>query len=88
MLQYWAWSQHPVRVGIGLNINNYSCEYWLDIPLQQIEDEKEGAAYFAVLQQAWLEELSQISPQVAIRCQNLGTDYVYKMRYQGNVLKV
>jgi hypothetical protein len=28
LMQYWAWSQQPVRVGIGLNINNYPCEYW------------------------------------------------------------
>jgi hypothetical protein len=88
MLQYWAWSQQPVRVGIGVNINNYSCEYWLDIPLQMTDDENEGQDYFAILHQLWLEELSRISPQVAISCSKLGTDYVYKMRYQGNVLKV
>jgi hypothetical protein len=75
-------------VGIGLNINNYSCEYWLDITLQRIEEENEGAAYFEVLHQVCLAELSQLSPQVAIACDNLGSDYVYKMRYQGNVLKV
>jgi hypothetical protein len=57
MLQYWAWSQQPVRTGIGVNINNYSCEYWLDISLQQIPDENEGQAYFAVLHQLWLAEI-------------------------------
>jgi hypothetical protein len=88
MLQYWAWSQQPVRTGVGLYINDHSCEYWLDIPLQTVVYENEGQACFAVLHQLWLEELSRLSPQVAVACERLETDFVYKMRYQGNVLKV
>jgi hypothetical protein len=88
MLQYWAWSGQAVRVGIGLNINDYSCGYWLDIIMQQVPDEEEGRVHFEILHQHWLTAISHFSPQIANACQSLGSDFGYKMKYQNNVLKV
>jgi hypothetical protein len=49
MLQFWAWSGQAVRAGTGLNINEYSCEFWLDIIMQLVPEEDEGRADFEVL---------------------------------------
>jgi hypothetical protein len=56
--------------------------------MQPIVDDDEGRAYPLVLQQLLLSKLRQFSPQVAAACDELGSDFTYKMRHQGNVLKV
>jgi hypothetical protein len=60
----------------------------LKLVLNPIEEDDDGKAYPLVLRQLWLSRLCQLSPQVAEACASLGTDFGYKMRYQGNALKV
>jgi hypothetical protein len=60
LLQYWAWSQQPVKVGIWLSINTYSAEYWLDIVMQLIDGDNERRAYRLVLQQRWPAKLRKL----------------------------
>jgi hypothetical protein len=74
-------------VGIALNLDNHSAEYWLKLVLDPLEDDEEGRAYPLALQQLWLARLRQMSLQVAAACEPVGTDFGYQMRYQGNALK-
>jgi hypothetical protein len=88
LLQYWTWSQQPLKVCIGLNINDYSSKYWLDLTMQLIEDVDDGKACPTVLQQLWLEILHKFSPHVAQACDALGSDFSYKVRHHDNIVKI
>jgi hypothetical protein len=88
LLQYWAWARQEIAVGVALNLDNHSAEYWLKLVLDPLEDDDGGRAYPLALEQLWLARLRQMFPQVAAACESVGTYFGYQMRYQGNVLKV
>jgi hypothetical protein len=88
LLQYWAWARQSIAVGIAFLIDNYTAEYWMNLTLDPLPDDDDGRAYAEVLRQLWLEKLREPSPRIVAECDNLGQDFSYKVRYQGNALKV
>jgi hypothetical protein len=88
LLQYWAWARQSIAVGLALPIDNYPTEYWMNLTLDPLPEDDDGRAYAEVLRQLWLEKLRELSPRIAAECDNLGQDFSFKMRYQGNALKV
>jgi hypothetical protein len=86
LLQYWAWTQQNIPVGVELSVNNTSTEYWFDMGLAPEPDDDEGRVYAEILRKVWLERLNELSPRIAQECQMLG--FCYKMRYIGNELRI
>jgi hypothetical protein len=56
--------------------------------LDAVPDDENGRVYAEILRQLWLSKLSELFPRIALECDNLGQDFRYKMRYQGNSVKV
>jgi hypothetical protein len=87
LLQYWAWARQEIAAGVAFFIDNHTTEYWMNLVLDPLEEEDEGRAYAGALQQLCHWRLRQLSLQIAAACDAV-QDYSYKMRYQGNALKV
>jgi hypothetical protein len=39
LLQYWAWAGQEIAVGICLSIDDHMAEYWMDLVLDQLEED-------------------------------------------------
>jgi hypothetical protein len=89
MLQYWAWAQLPLEVGIifptkdGLTI-----EFWMNLTLQRVVDDDEPGTYARLAKEMWLERLRDESPYVADPLSTLGNDFGMKMRYVSNSIRL
>jgi hypothetical protein len=90
---------YPTTVGIALPIQDWIgsdfhvIQFWEELsdPIPVVgncPDDDEGRAYAGALQELWLWKLRQLSPRIAAECGALGQDFSYKMRYQGNSIKV
>jgi hypothetical protein len=88
LLRYWAWARRSIAVGLALSVNSYTIEYWFDFMLEPIPDDDDGRVYHEILRRLWLAKMAKLSPRIAIECDNLGQDFSFSMRYQGNALKV
>jgi hypothetical protein len=84
LFRYWAWARQSIAVGIGLAIDNHTVEYWPSFTLNPVPDDDEGRVYPEILRQLWLSEIAMRSPRIAIESDNLGQNFSYRMRYQGN----
>jgi hypothetical protein len=88
LLQYWAWSQTPIGVGIFFPDTNFKIEYWMNIMLQPVEGDEEPTIYLRVLKELWMERLREVSEGIAVNLASLGHDFGKRMRYLCNSLRV
>jgi hypothetical protein len=74
-------------VGISMNIGMHAIEYWLPITIEPIADES-LEQYPIHLQNQWQRELGRMSPLITRYFADKSIRYVFRMRYQGNMLRV
>jgi hypothetical protein len=88
LLQYWAWSQQEIEVGVMVPETKHVLEYWMFLKLQPLPGDEEPYTYHHELHRLWLEKLRQTSPTVAQHLETLGNDLGMRMRYFYNSLRV
>jgi hypothetical protein len=86
VLDFWAHAGQQAMVGISLQIDNYTVEYWIPMTIEPIIYEPWNQ-YLIQLQTRWYQKLCSLSP--------LLQDYfmanpqcVFRMRYQFNTLRL
>jgi hypothetical protein len=89
LLQYVAWVNQAIDVGVAFSVNNFQVEYWFNMVLQPQPDDDNLNVYIMVLQEMWFERLQILAPQVAdqVVAANV-TNYRFETRYVGNGLKI
>jgi hypothetical protein len=87
VLGYWAQSSQEAQVGISITDGQWQTEYWLAIQLDPIADEP-LENYLANLDAMWREKLSQIAPMLRLGPKGQEIEYVMKMRYIANSLRI
>jgi hypothetical protein len=88
LLQYWAWFQQPMEVGVLFPEENHTIEYWMNSTLQPVHDESDPLTYHRVLKEMWTQRLRGISPGVGQRLEMLGEDFGARVRHLYNGLRV
>jgi hypothetical protein len=88
LLQYWAWFQHPIEVGVLFPEVNHATEYWMNLTLQPVPEDDDPLTYLRVLKEMWMPRLRGISPGVAQKLETLGDDFGARVRYLCNGLRV
>jgi hypothetical protein len=88
LLQYWAWSQLPVEVGVCFPETKRNIEYWMVIPLQPVPDDNDPTIYLRVFKELWMDRLREISNGVAQNLETLGDDFAIQVRYLYNCLRI
>jgi hypothetical protein len=88
LLQYWAWLQQPIDVGVLVPTERLKIEYWMPIALQPVPDDDDLTIYVRILKELWLERLRGISEGLAQSLALLGDDFSSRLRYVFNGLKV
>jgi hypothetical protein len=88
LLQYWAWSQLPIEVGVLFPDARFKIEYWMTVTLQPVPGDDDPTMYHRVLQELWMERLRGISNGVAQNLETLGDDFGVRVRYLYNSLRV
>jgi hypothetical protein len=53
LLQYWAWSQRPIEVGVLFPEVNHMIEYWMLITLQPVPGDDDPLTYHRELHRIW-----------------------------------
>jgi hypothetical protein len=61
LLQYWAWLQQPLEVGVLIPTERLKIEYWMSIALQPVPYDEDPTTYPRMLKGLWLERLRGIS---------------------------
>jgi hypothetical protein len=87
VLDYRAQAEQSALVGVSLRVANHAVEYWLPMNIDPIA-ELPLETYLSNLQAQWHEKIRQISPWAAQFFGDESMRYVFKMRYQGNGLRV
>jgi hypothetical protein len=77
LLQYWAWAQQDLSVGLAVSVNGIATEYWFRLTLPLQSEEEEGRVYPGILKSLCLEKLDELSPQIAEVCHRFGADFRY-----------
>jgi hypothetical protein len=89
LLQYWAWEQLPLEVGVIFPTKDgLTVEFWMKLTLQRVEDDDVPGTYSKVAKEMWLERLREESPYVAEPLSTLGDDFGMKMRYVRNTIRL
>jgi hypothetical protein len=88
LLQYLAWLQQPVDVGVMIPGETHTIEYWMPIVLQPVPDDDDPTTYPRVLKELWMERLRRISPGVTQKLASLGDDFGFRLKYVFNRLRV
>jgi hypothetical protein len=87
VIDYLAQEGQTALVGISMFVDNHQIEYWLERQIQPIEYEP-LEMYLVDLRDQWLAELSGMAPLIAQFFQDVSIDYVLRMSYQGNTLRL
>jgi hypothetical protein len=92
LLQYWAWAQILLDVGIIFPTKDArTYEFWLELSLKPMpEDDGDPMFYFRVIKELWMERLRKDSPYVAYAFDrdHLADDFSVKMRYVFNEIRI
>jgi hypothetical protein len=88
LLQYWAWPQTNIEVGILFPEENRNIEYWMDLKLQPVPDDSKPEVYPTILKNMCLHRLREISNGVAQMLDSLGDEFRVETRYLFNSLRV
>jgi hypothetical protein len=88
LLQYWAWLQQPIDVGVLVPIEKFKIGYWMPIALQPVPGDEDPLTYVRVLKELWLEKLRRISARLAQSLALLGDDFGFRLRYVFNGLRI
>jgi hypothetical protein len=65
LLQYWAWAQSSIEVGIMFPNEDWKIEYWMNLTLQGVPDDQNPATYPVILQDMCIQRLSGVSQGIA-----------------------
>jgi hypothetical protein len=88
-LQYWAWAQLPLEVGVIFPTKDgLTFEFWMKLTIQRVEDDDIPKTYSKVIKEMWLERLQEESPYVAEPLSTLGDDFGMKMKYVYNTIRL
>jgi hypothetical protein len=89
LLQYWAWAQMPLDVGIMFPTkDNRTTEFWLEMRLQPEPDDGDPMMYLRIIKSIWMARLQKESPYVAAPLSGLGEDLSVKIRYLFNKIRL
>jgi hypothetical protein len=88
LLQYWAWAQLPLEVGIMLPQDKHVIEFWMWTKVQQEPDDDTPFFYHRVIKDQCLERLREQSPQAASLLLSIGDDFSARLRYLANGLRI
>jgi hypothetical protein len=61
LLQYWAWAQTSIEVGVYFPEERRNIEYWMTLTLQPVPDDDDPSIYLRVLKEMWMQRLREIS---------------------------
>jgi hypothetical protein len=87
VLDYWAQTGQTALVGVSLQVDNHTVEYWMPMTIDPIADEPSDT-YLINLQIQWQNRIREISPCIVQCFDNAAMSFRFKMRYQGNTLRV
>jgi hypothetical protein len=88
LLQYWAWLQQPIEVGVYFPETNYKIEYWMTITLQPVPGDDAPMTYHRILKELWMERTREISQGVEQCLASLGDDFGVGVKYLCDRLRV
>jgi hypothetical protein len=54
LLQYWAWLQQPIEVGVLVPTEKFKIEYWMPIQLQPVPGDDDPLTYVRILKELGL----------------------------------
>jgi hypothetical protein len=74
-------------VGASLQLDNHTAEYWMPMTIDTVADEPLDT-YLLNLQDQWQARIRELSPYIARCVYNAPMRFTFRMRYQGNVLRV
>jgi hypothetical protein len=87
VLDYLVQAGQTALVSVSVNVANRSVEYWLPMTIEPIAHEPLGS-YLTQLQNQWEMKLREMSPSVSQHFEGEDIKYAFRMRYQGNMLRV
>jgi hypothetical protein len=87
LLQYWAWAQLEIEVGVLVPDTKSTLEFWTNLKLQPLPDDEDPYTNQHELHRLWLEKLRDTSPTVAQNLETFGIDFGMRMRYLYNTVK-
>jgi hypothetical protein len=87
VLDYWAQAGQTAMVGVSLQVDNHTVEYWMPMTIDPIADEPLDK-YLTNLQIQSQTKIREMSPCIAQCYDSAPMKSVFRMRYQGNVLRV
>jgi hypothetical protein len=87
VLDYWAQAGQIVLVGVSLQLDNHTVEYWLPMSIDPIAGEPLDT-YLTNLQIQWRTKIREMSPWAAQCFAHEAIRFALRMRYQGNTLRV
>jgi hypothetical protein len=61
LLQYWAWSQMAIEVGVYFPEVKRNIVYWMTLTLQPVPGDDDPTIYHRVLKEMWMQRLREIS---------------------------
>jgi hypothetical protein len=88
LLQYWAWAEQPIEVGVLVPDEKYTLEFWMKLTLQPLPGDEDMALYPQQLKELWLEKLRTTSQTIAVNLETVGNDFRMRFRYLYNRLRV
>jgi hypothetical protein len=91
LLQCFAWAGQNIETGVAFSVEDHQVEYWYNLTPQPDPEADNGdlPRYVRLLQEAWFEQLSNSSSQIADQVVRMNVrEYRLEMRYVGNGLRV
>jgi hypothetical protein len=87
VFDYWAQAGRAALVGVSLQVDNHTVEYWMPMTIDPIADEPLDT-YLVNLQIQWQNRIREMSPCISQCSDNAGMSFTFRMRYQGNTPRV
>jgi hypothetical protein len=89
LLQYWAWAQLPLDVGVIFpTLEGRTYEFWMEMTLQREPDDGEDPMFYQrIIKEHWLERMRHESPYVASALEQIGDNFGVKMKYGFNKIR-
>jgi hypothetical protein len=84
LLQFWAFGQKEIEVGVGLPLDGRKYEYWMKVTLYPIPDDEDPTIYLREAYRLAKERLYPITQQLDV----LGDAFNYRMRYVSSTVRI
>jgi hypothetical protein len=87
VVDYWAQAGQTALIGVALQVNNHTVEYWMQMSLDPAADEP-LETYRTNSQVQWQAKIREMSPYIAQCFDDAPMKFRFRMRCQGNTLKI